>query len=108
MNHLFAEIAAAGYLVNNIYQTDEGLWRVNLRKPVSGGDLFTAFASAQSLDDALYEALDAIAEAEFAAERAISSSIDRSAPMSLAQALGLRSAKPIPIRPLRGRANEQV
>lgn len=71
---LLAEADADGWLVNNLYQTDSGLWRCNFRR----ANHYTNFAEAESADDALRFALDLLDTAEYSAPAEITGSIDLS------------------------------
>lgn len=96
MDELFAELAGDGWLVNNLYQLDDGSWRCNLRRPDTDGDWFTVFAEAPSAYDAIAECMDQRQEAEFVVIKAQGFTIDTTKPSLLS--LGL--AKPINIRRL--------
>lgn len=60
MNELLAEIADRGFLVNNLFQLDDGSWQCNLRSP---DHLFTDWSRGPTPIIALSLALDAIATA---------------------------------------------
>lgn len=87
-------IAAAGWLVNNLYQLDDGSWRASLRKPTFGGDYFTGFGEGDDLESALIEAFASANEAEFTAERPVRGSVDQTPalkPIDLLTQLNLRT-----------------
>jgi len=92
---IFEDIANFGWLVNNLYQVDAGLWRCNLRKPDATGDWFTNWAEAATLEDVLYEALFLTEAAEFTHTPESRITIDRSEAPSLLAKLGL-TRKPTP------------
>ena len=95
IDDLLAQIASAGWLLNNCYQHDAGLWRVNLRRPVDDGDWFTTWAEGSTFAEALDEAMDKMAQAEYKANAKTSYLIDPSKPSLLTQ-LGLtRPAQPV-------------
>lgn len=89
MDHIFATLQSRGWLMNNCYQQDDGLWRMNLRKPVDGGDLFTDFSEGYDLESVLEDAMLKIDSAEFEPEREIMASIDLRRGQDLLQSLGL-------------------
>lgn len=94
LDDLFSEIATNGWLVNNLFQIDSGLWRCNLRKVVDDGSFFSDWAEAPSATEALEIAIVNMAEAEFVVNAPIRASIDTSKAPSLAAALGLTKPKP--------------
>ena len=65
IDDLLAEIAEAGWLLNNCYQIDAYLWRVNLRREVEDGAYFSDWAEGPSLEIALGECMDKLSQAEF-------------------------------------------
>ena len=65
MDELITSILDRGWLFNNCYQVDAGLWRVNLRRPDGEGDWFTDWAEASSLQQALETCLDKMEQAEW-------------------------------------------
>lgn len=64
VDYALAEIAESGWLVNNLFQHDDGTWQANLRKPEGDGSRFTAFAKGTEAVDALYTALNVMATLE--------------------------------------------
>jgi hypothetical protein len=68
IDDLIAEIASLGWFLNNCYQADATLWRVNLRRPdpANDGDWFTDWAEAPTFAEALELCIVKMAEAEFA------------------------------------------
>jgi|SRR6185436_1117238 len=95
IDELLSVFALEGWLVNNLYQVDSGLWRANLRKDDGEGAWFTSWAEAPTAFDALWEAFEQSPAAEFAATPETHSTIDRSPAPSLLARLGL--AKPTKI-----------
>lgn len=71
---LLAEAAADGWLVNNLYQLDSGRWRCNFRR----ADYFTAFATADTADGAIRDALNLLDSAEYHEPAPICGGIDHS------------------------------
>src|SRR6266702_957167 len=90
LDELIAEIASQGWLLNNCYQIDTDLWRVNLRRPTGDGDYFSDWATGPTFVDALEECMSKLAEAEFAEAKAQTYSQAKPEPKTnLLQALGL-------------------
>lgn len=81
------EIAARGWLVNNLFQLDDGTWQANLRTATHT----TFFACAHSPALALSLALDLLESAEPFPEPAPIVSYDEPARPSLASLLSARS-----------------
>ena len=94
LTSLFSEIATSGWLVNNLYQPDAGLWRCNLRKPQGEGDLFTCWAEAPTLEDVLMESIHQTSFAEFNATPESQATIDTTPTPSLLARLGLTKRTP--------------
>lgn len=96
IDELLAEIASLGYLLNNCYQVDAALWRVNLRRPDpdDDGDWFTDWAEGPTFEEALEDCLIKMIDAEFAPEPEIRFSGEPvKAKVSLLQTLGLGRPK---------------
>lgn len=66
IEELFAEIGEMGWLVNNLYQLDDGSWRANIRR----GQWFTQFGKGDSPMEAMSEAMDKMSSAEESKEEA--------------------------------------
>lgn len=58
-----------GWLFNNCYQNDAGIWRVNLRRPSGNGDYFTGWAESPSFLGALQACASKIEDATFHEEK---------------------------------------
>jgi len=93
IDELLAEIAERGWLINNLYQIDGGLWRANLRQPVPNGDWFTTLTEGPTAYDALMESFHSCAEFTHTPET--HATIDRTEAPSLLAKLGL-TRKPTP------------
>lgn len=91
LDELFADIAARGYRVNNIFQWPNGLWRVNLLRPNTNGDWFGDFAEAPTLAEAIEDAIALMNDAEFIHHDEPTWSLDKSKPAApnLLKSLGL-------------------
>lgn len=88
LESLLTEIAEAGWLFNNCYQPDAGLWRVNLRRQDGEGNWFTEWSEAPTFIEAVEDAMGKLATAEFTANTAITAKIDTTK-VSLLEQLGL-------------------
>lgn len=56
-DELVAFVGEQGYLVNNLLQLDNGVWRCNLRKELDNGALFFEFGEGTTLRKAIFVAL---------------------------------------------------
>lgn len=98
LEDLLTEIAESGWLFNNCYQADAGLWRVNLRRQDNDGVWFTEWSEAPTFTEAVQDAMEKLVEAEFVENRLIAHAIDTSK-ISLLASLGLLK----PTEPLKRR-----
>lgn len=92
IDDLLAEIAGLGWFLNNCYQLDATLWRVNLRRPDpdNDGDWFTDWSEAPTFEEALEDCIIKMRDAEFVVEPEIRFSGEPAKPkVSLLQTLGL-------------------
>ena len=96
LDELLADIAGSGWLLNNCYQIDATLWRVNLRRPIDGGDYFSDWAEGETFTDALEACMSKLSKAEFVEAHIQAYGVEpakpKLRPQSLLQSLGL--AKP--------------
>lgn len=99
IQELLTEIAVSGWLINNLYQVDGGLWRASLRKPDGEGDWFTTWAEASTIEDVLYDAFGLTESAEFAHTPTVGVSIS-TMPTDLLSRLGLTRKTPFTDRRL--------
>lgn len=98
---LFSELSDSGWLLNNLYQLDDGSWRCNLRRPDGLGDYFTDWAEGPTLEAALASAMGKFASAEYIEAHAITFAIDKSKPVNpLLSLLGLGRQAQAPMRRL--------
>ena len=95
LQEMIDEIAASGWLFNNCYQYDAGLWRINLRRPDGDGGWFTDWVEAPSLAEGLEACMDKLAQAEYFANQEQSHSIDKTKPdnRTFLETLGLLKPK---------------
>lgn len=92
IDDLLAELASLGWLLNNCYQVDADLWRVNLRRPdpTTAGDWFTDWSEGPTFAEALEDCMIKLQDAEFEAEVATVAMAEVVGPkLSLSQRLGL-------------------
>jgi len=93
LDALFAECAESDWRVSNLYQSHEtSLWRVNLYHRVEGGAEYGDWAEADTLHEALAEAMANMAHREYTADIAPTASqvtMDSIRP-SLLTVLGIR------------------
>jgi hypothetical protein len=68
IDELLSDLAAQGWLINNCYQPDGGLWRLSLRRPTPTGDWFSDWAEGPTFEDALTECMSKLLDAEFTAD----------------------------------------
>lgn len=54
---IVADMNAAGFKINNLFQLDEGFWRCNLRSDRTGGTFYD-FANGTTMLDALRKAAE--------------------------------------------------
>lgn len=94
IDSLLTDLADSGWLVNNAYQTDDGLWRVNIRRPTPTGDWFTDWSVGPTLADAISDCMSKLLDAEFATTKQPIATIEPS--VDLVTALGLKPT-PAPI-----------
>lgn len=94
LDEIIQEIAQQGWLFNNCYQYDAGLWRINLRRPDANGGWYTDWVEAPTLKDGLELCMEKLAEAEYVEDRAQSHSIDTSTPTTRSFLEGLGLLKP--------------
>lgn len=94
---LLTDLAALGWRFNNCYQTDNDLWRINLRRPTPSGAWFTDWAEAETFVDAITECMSKLLDAEFHEDTEVQGTIEPT--KSLVELLGIRpKAPPIPRR----------
>lgn len=87
---LLATLASAGWLINNAYQEDTGLWHVNIRRPTPDGDWFTDWAIADTFVEALEECMSKLLDAEFVPSKEVVGFVEpHPLNTSLATALGI-------------------
>ena len=96
MDELLADLAIQGWLVNNCYQVDGGLWRISLRRPTPTGDWFTDWAEGTTFEDALTECMSKLLDAEFAIEEPTRGSVAPA--QDLIRVLGIIHAPLAPIK----------
>jgi hypothetical protein len=94
LDEAVSEIAQQGWLFNNCYQYDAGLWRINLRRPDGHGGWYTDWVEAPTLIDGLELCMEKLSQAEYAEDPAQSHSIDRSTPTTRTFLEGLGLVKP--------------
>ena len=95
---LLADLATDGWLINNCYQSDATLWRLNLRRPDPSGEStsFTSWVEAPTFLEALEEAMSSYATAESFPDPTITFTTDLTPPppkpsaQSLLSLLGLK------------------
>lgn len=97
LDALFSELAELDWLVNNMYQLDDGTWRVSLRSPGAGGDWFTGFAERPTLEEALAAAIDSINTKEWTATPEITGVVvdTNDSPLAIALAALIPPKRPI-------------
>ena len=98
VDELLAELSTLGWLVNNCYQPDSGLWRVSLRKPSGdSGDYCSDWSEGPTLYDAIGDAMSKLGSAEYFDTPITTATID-SSPIpkakSLLETLGLTKPQP--------------
>lgn len=95
VNTLLADLAVDHWLLNNCYQVDATLWRVNLRRPDDNGAWFTDWAEAPTFAEALEDCMSKLASAEFTTDP-IQYTIATPKQPSIAEALAAHMRKAAP------------
>ena len=101
IDELLLDLANQGWLINNCYQSDPGLWRISLRRPTPEGDWFTEWAEGNTMEDALTECMSKLLDAKFTESEPIRASIE--SPRDLIAILGLLHAPLTRQHPLKRR-----
>ncbi len=94
LDNLIEECAAGGWLLNNLFQFDDGEWCANLR---SADGRFTHFGKGPTAEVALGLTIAKIAQAEFSDQEGSAVVFYAEQRQSLLEQLGLM-AKPEPVR----------